>query len=132
MNFFNIGPTELLFILVLALIIFGPGKLPEVAKGLGKAVSDFRRASQGLTQDLAKELTTAPTQEDKAEKAAGPPAGATTPPRPQPTEAVAAPEPRPPESTAPAEPEPQRAVTEPPTPPASGEGSQPTVTSSAG
>jgi TatA/E family protein of Tat protein translocase len=129
MNFFNIGPTELLFILVLALIIFGPGKLPEVAKGLGKAVSDFRRASQGLTQDLAKELTTSPGEEDEAAKGAKPSAGAGAPPGPQPPQAVAAPEPRPPELTAPPEPEPQGAVIEPP---ASGEGSQSTVGSSAG
>jgi TatA/E family protein of Tat protein translocase len=56
MNLFNIGPGEMLIILVFALIIFGPGKLPEVAKGLGKAIGDFRRASQGLTDDLTREL----------------------------------------------------------------------------
>ena len=60
MDFFNIGPGELLFILVFALIIFGPGKLPEVARGLGKAISDFRRASQGLTDGLTRELSTSP------------------------------------------------------------------------
>ncbi len=58
MNFFNIGPMELLLILVLALIIFGPGKLPEVAKGLGKAISEFRKASQDLTSGIARELDT--------------------------------------------------------------------------
>ncbi len=66
MNFFNIGPGELLFILVIALIIFGPGKLPEVAKGLGKAVGDFRRASQGLTDDLTRELNAATTESKQA------------------------------------------------------------------
>jgi len=64
MNFFNIGPGELLFILVFALIIFGPGKLPEVAKGLGKAISDFRRASQGLTDGLTRELSTSPADKE--------------------------------------------------------------------
>ena len=64
MNFFNIGPGELLFILVFALIIFGPGKLPEVAKGLGKAIGDFRRASQGLTDGLTRELSTFSTDKE--------------------------------------------------------------------
>ena len=66
MNFFNIGPGELLFILVFALIIFGPGKLPEVAKGLGKAIGDFRRASQGLTDGLTRELSA--SSADRAEQ----------------------------------------------------------------
>ena len=113
MNFFNIGPTELLFILVLALIIFGPGKLPEVAKGLGKAVSDFRRASQGLTQDLAKELTTAPAEEDKAAKAAHAPAEAGSPSEPQTPEAIPAPARGSPESIAPAELAPLHSTVEP-------------------
>ncbi len=72
MNFFNIGPGELLFILVFALIIFGPGKLPEVAKGLGKAISDFRRASQGLTDGLTRELNSLPTdRESPVQSASG-------------------------------------------------------------
>ena len=125
MNFFNIGPTELLFILVLALIIFGPGKLPEVARGLGKAVSDFRRASQGLTQDLARELTNAPV-DDKVERAAE----AGSPPAPGPQEANTAAEPTPAESTTPAAPAPQGAVIEPPAPPAAADG-DPSVGSSA-
>ncbi len=62
MNFFNIGPMELILILILALIIFGPGKLPEVARGLGKTIREFRRASQALTEGITKELDTA-TQE---------------------------------------------------------------------
>jgi len=79
MNFFNIGPMELLFILVLALIIFGPGKLPEVARGLGKAINDFRRASQGLTDELSKELSTTP--EAAPEESAKPAQPATEAPK---------------------------------------------------
>ncbi len=56
MNFFNIGPMELILLLVLALIILGPRKLPEAAKGLGKAISEFRKASQDLTSGIAREL----------------------------------------------------------------------------
>lgn len=41
----NIGPWELILILVIMLIVFGPGKLPEVAQSLGKAMREFRKAS---------------------------------------------------------------------------------------
>lgn len=42
---FSIGMTELILILVLALIFIGPGKLPEVARFLGRGLREFRRAS---------------------------------------------------------------------------------------
>ena len=45
------GPTEWLIILVIALIIFGPGKLPDVGKGIGKALSEFKKASSGVKED---------------------------------------------------------------------------------
>ncbi|TKJ29787.1 MAG: twin-arginine translocase TatA/TatE family subunit [Chloroflexi bacterium B3_Chlor] len=44
----SLGVPELLIVLVIILLVFGAGKLPEIARGLGKAVGDFRRASQGL------------------------------------------------------------------------------------
>jgi sec-independent protein translocase protein TatA len=44
----SIGLPELLILLVIILIVFGAGKLPEIARGLGQAIGDFRRASQGL------------------------------------------------------------------------------------
>lgn len=43
----GIGTTELVIILILALIIFGPGKLPDVGKAIGKSFREFRRASSG-------------------------------------------------------------------------------------
>jgi len=43
----NFGVTEILLVLVVVLIIFGPGKLPELGKALGKAFGDFRRAVTG-------------------------------------------------------------------------------------
>ncbi len=42
---FNIGIPELILILVIALIIFGPGKLPEVGRSLGKTIREFRKSS---------------------------------------------------------------------------------------
>lgn len=40
-------PTHLLFILVIVLILFGPGKLPELGKGLGKGIREFKDAIRG-------------------------------------------------------------------------------------
>lgn len=48
----NIGPWELMIILLIALIVVGPGKLPEVAKGLGKAFHDFKKATAGVQQEF--------------------------------------------------------------------------------
>ncbi|MGH9325483.1 MAG: twin-arginine translocase TatA/TatE family subunit [Terriglobia bacterium] len=40
-------PTHLIFIMVIVLIIFGPGKLPELGKGLGKGIREFKDAIRG-------------------------------------------------------------------------------------
>ncbi len=56
MGFFGIGTGEILLILVLALIIWGPGKLPEIARTLGKTVRTLRKASFDLTNAVTKEI----------------------------------------------------------------------------
>ncbi len=43
----NLGPTELIVILVIVLIVFGAGRLPQVFSSLGKGVREFREASEG-------------------------------------------------------------------------------------
>ena len=48
----NIGAWEVLIILLIALIVVGPGKLPDVAKGLGKALFDFKKYTTGIRQDI--------------------------------------------------------------------------------
>jgi sec-independent protein translocase protein TatA len=58
----SLGAPELILILVIVLIVFGAGKVPDIARGLGQIVGEFRRASQGL--DLDKELA---PEEDKKE-----------------------------------------------------------------
>ena len=45
----NIGPVELIIILVIALIVIGPGRLPDVGAALGKSIREFRKASSDLT-----------------------------------------------------------------------------------
>lgn len=44
---FGLGFYELLFILIIALIVFGPGKLPQIGSGLGKAIHDFKKGIGG-------------------------------------------------------------------------------------
>ncbi|MFC2066275.1 twin-arginine translocase TatA/TatE family subunit [Chloroflexota bacterium] len=56
MGFFGIGTWEVLLILVVALIIFGPGRLPEIARTLGKTVRTLKKASFDLTTAVTKEI----------------------------------------------------------------------------
>jgi sec-independent protein translocase protein TatA len=64
----NLGPTELIVILVIVLIIFGAGRLPQVFSSLGKGVREFREASEGhetttttTTEATTSGVPTAPT-----------------------------------------------------------------------
>jgi TatA/E family protein of Tat protein translocase len=53
---FNIGPTELIVILIVALIVFGPKRLPEIGRTLGRSLNEFRRASNDLRRELEMEV----------------------------------------------------------------------------
>jgi sec-independent protein translocase protein TatA len=54
--FGSIGMPELIIIFVIALIIFGPRKLPELGRSLGKSLSEFKRASNELRSTLEEEI----------------------------------------------------------------------------
>ena len=56
----NIGPGELILILIIALVVLGPGKLPDVAQSLGRSLREFRKAATDV-QDAAKIDAPAPT-----------------------------------------------------------------------
>ena len=58
MSFFDMGPLEILLILVVTLIIWGPEKVPEIARMLGKIVHTLRKATFDLTSTVTKELST--------------------------------------------------------------------------
>src|SRR5690606_8483292 len=82
----GIGTPELIIIFVVALIVFGPRKLPELGRSLGKSLSEFKRASNELRNTLDEEIRL----EDRRAAAATAPA----------------PEPLPDETTGMAQPEP--------------------------
>ncbi|MDI6709569.1 MAG: twin-arginine translocase TatA/TatE family subunit [Bacillota bacterium] len=52
----RIGVPELIIILVVALIIFGPGKLPEAGKALGRTIREFRKSSKETIDDLQDDI----------------------------------------------------------------------------
>ncbi len=51
---FGIGVPELIVILVIALVVFGPGKLPEIGSALGKGIRDFKKSFEGADEELKK------------------------------------------------------------------------------
>lgn len=54
---FNIGMPELAMILVVVLVVFGPGKLPEIGKAAGKAIKDFRSATTDVKDEVQKAVS---------------------------------------------------------------------------
>ncbi len=56
MDFFGLGTGEILLILVVIMILFGPRKIPEIARGLGKTMHAFRKASSEFSQAVTREI----------------------------------------------------------------------------
>ncbi len=57
MDFFGIGLGEIILILIVALIVFGPGRLPEIARSIGRFTSNIKRMSSDLSSTVTKELS---------------------------------------------------------------------------
>lgn len=66
MDFWGIGGWEVLLILIIALIIWGPGRLAEIGRTLGKTVRALRKATSDLTRQVSKEI-----EEEKKEPPPG-------------------------------------------------------------
>ena len=76
------GPVELIFILAIALLILGPGKLPDVGSALGKSIREFRKAATDVQEATRLDVPASP-----------PPSQPTPPPAAQPAPPAATSEP---------------------------------------
>jgi sec-independent protein translocase protein TatA len=75
-----LGMPELIVIFVIALLVFGPRKLPELGRSLGKSLGEFKRASNELRNTLEEEVRVE-EQREATQKAATPPAETPSGPR---------------------------------------------------
>lgn len=62
--FGRLGPVELILILCIALVIFGPSKLPQVGRSLGQAIQEFKKGSSDVKKEI-NNLTEDTTESDK-------------------------------------------------------------------
>ena len=91
---FGIGFQEMLIILVVVLIFFGPKRLPDLAKSLGKGIAEFKKASEevkkgiddAMKEETAKDETRPPVAAAPPESPQPPPALSTEPKGPNPPE----------------------------------------------
>ena len=77
---FNIGPFELLLVLILALLVLGPGKLPEVGSALGRTIREFRKASTDVEDAMRVDPITPTAAPAPAASAPAAPAPVAPPP----------------------------------------------------
>jgi sec-independent protein translocase protein TatA len=78
--FGSIGMPELIIILVIALIIFGPRKLPELGRSLGRSINEFKKASNELRSTLEEEIRVEEQKDHVTATASATPPAATPPP----------------------------------------------------
>lgn len=65
---FDLGMSELVLILVIALVVFGPGKLPEVGKAIGKGIKEFKQAvANSESEEVVKDVSKSPSEPQKPE-----------------------------------------------------------------
>lgn len=93
----SIGPGELILILIIALVVLGPGKLPDVASSLGRSVREFRKAATDVTEagklDASSSSSSSASSSTSSQPAAAAPAAPGAPPAPPADAGVASGEP---------------------------------------
>lgn len=62
------GPLELIVLLVIVLILFGPGKLPDIGNAVGRGIREFRRASNDIEESVRGEPKGGPNDDRRAEE----------------------------------------------------------------
>jgi TatA/E family protein of Tat protein translocase len=103
---FNVGPLELVIVLVIALLVIGPKRLPEMGNSLGKTIREFRKASSDVSDAVSLEPEAKPAAQQASASTATPAAAPVAPaaepsptgtadteaapPAPSPTEAIPA------------------------------------------
>jgi sec-independent protein translocase protein TatA len=66
---FNVGSPELIIVLLIILLLFGAKKLPELARGLGKSISEFKKAASEVEDSFKEAMdSTDPKKDEKVEK----------------------------------------------------------------
>ena len=65
---FGIGLPELIIIIVVALLVVGPSKLPELARSMGRALGEFRRMADDVKETIEQEMAKEPEMEEEKQK----------------------------------------------------------------
>ena len=68
----QIGPLEIMAIAVIALVVFGPQRLPEIARNIGKAVNEMRRMTSEMRSELSDGMSASDADEDETPEPAKP------------------------------------------------------------
>jgi sec-independent protein translocase protein TatA len=63
---FGLGGQEIFLILLIVLVLFGPKKIPELARGLGKGINEFKKAQSSLQDEINKAVEDEPKKEKSA------------------------------------------------------------------
>ncbi|HUZ90265.1 MAG TPA: twin-arginine translocase TatA/TatE family subunit [Candidatus Acidoferrales bacterium] len=69
----NIHPLFLVVVLAVVLIVFGPGKLPEVGGAIGRGIKEFKKATSDITSEVTKAVSETPEPPPGPSQASGPP-----------------------------------------------------------
>ncbi len=69
LEFLNMGASEITLILVVVLLLFGGKKLPELARGLGKGIREFKDASDGVKREIHRNINAMDLDKEEAEQA---------------------------------------------------------------